>query len=249
MARCFTGVALLGSLLLAQGAAFADDSRWIVLMGPKEMSGWRTPTGAWQPAAGVTLDPANPRQFKIEPGFGVFVNGPKGKTTNLITRDSFGDLEAHVEFCVPKGSNSGVKFHSVYEIQIFDSWKSARKPSGSDCGGIYPRALLLPKYHHIDEGIAPRENACLPPGEWQTLDMIFLAPKFGPDGKKTANARMLKVVLNGKLIHDNVEMKTATGNNWDKPEHSTGPFLMQADHGPVAFRNVKIRPYLAPARP
>jgi hypothetical protein len=249
MARCFTGVAILGSLLLAQAAAFADDSGWILLMGPKEMSGWRTPTGAWQPAAAVALDPANPRQFKIEPGFGVFVNGPKGKTTNLITRDSFGDLEAHVEFCVPRGSNSGVKFHSVYEIQIFDSWKSTKKPSGSDCGGIYPRALLLPKYHHIDEGIAPRENACLPPGEWQTLDMIFLAPRFGSDGKKTANARMLKVVLNGKLIHDDVEMKTATGNNWDKPEHPTGPFLLQSDHGPVAFRNVKIRPYLAPIRP
>ena len=76
----------------------------------------------------MPLDSANPKQFKIEPGFGVFVNGPKGKTTNLITKDSFGDLEAHVEFCVPKGSNSGVKFHSVYEIQIFDSWQSTKKP-------------------------------------------------------------------------------------------------------------------------
>ena len=235
--------------LSATPAGFADDSSWIVLMGPKEMSGFRTPTGAWQPAAAVTLDPANPRQFKIEPGAGVFVNGPKGKTTNLITKDAFGDLETHVEFCVPKGSNSGVKFHAVYEIQIFDSWKSTKKPSGSDCGGIYPRALALPKYHHIDDGIAPRENACLPPGEWQTLDIVFLAPRFDTAGKKIANARMLKVVLNGKLIQDNEELKTPTGSNWDKPEHATGPFYMQSDHGPVAFRNVKIRPYRAPTAP
>src|SRR4051794_25918146 len=140
MIRRLFGFAILGSLFFAPIAARADDSGWIVLMGPKEMSGWRESTGAWQPASAVPLDPANPRQFKIEPGFGVFVNGPKGKTTNLITKDSYGDLEAHVEFCVPKGSNSGVKFHSVYEIQIFDSWQSSKKPSGSDCGGIYPRS-------------------------------------------------------------------------------------------------------------
>src|SRR5207302_1859995 len=105
------------------------------------------------------------------------------------------------------------------------------------------------KYHHIDDGIAPRVNACRAPGEWQTLDMIFLAPRFDADGKKTANARMLKVVLNGVLVHDNVEMITPTGGNWDKPEQPTGPFLMQSDHGPVAFRNVKVRPYRAPGRP
>jgi hypothetical protein len=237
---------VFGGLVILAAPAFAGEAEWIVLMGPKEMTGWKTPTGAWQLAGAVPLDPANPKQFKIEPGNGVFVNGPKGKTTNLITKDSYGDLEAHIEFCVPRGSNSGVKFHAVYEIQIFDSWQSKKKPSGSDCGGIYPRSLELPKYHHIDEGIAPKENACLPPGEWQTLEMIFLAPKFDAAGKKIANARMLKVVLNGKLIHDNVEMKTATGSNWDKPEHARGPLLLQADHGPVAFRNVKIRSFSPP---
>jgi hypothetical protein len=236
------------AFLAFTSSAYAEDAGWIVLMGEKEMSGWRTPTGAWQPASAVPLDATNPKQFKIEPGTGLFVNGPKGKTTNLITKDRFGDLEAHVEFCVPKGSNSGVKFHEVYEIQIFDSW-GAKKLDGSSCGGIYPRSLALPKYHHIDDGIAPKLNACKQPGEWQTLDMIFLAPRFDALGKKTANARMLKVVLNGQLIHDNVEMKTATGNNWDKPEHPTGPLLLQADHGPVAFRNVKVRPYGAAKGP
>ncbi len=248
MARKLLGVVSLGVLLAWASGAGADEAGWIVLMGEKEMSGWRTPTGAWQPAAAVSLDPANSKQFKIEPGAGLFVNGPKGRTTNLITREKFGDLEAHVEFCVPKGSNSGVKFHAVYEIQIFDSW-GAKKLDGSSCGGIYPRSLELPKYHHIDDGIAPKLNACKEPGAWQTLDMIFLAPRFDAAGKKTANARMLKVVLNGQLIHDDVEMKTATGSNWDKPEHPSGPLLLQADHGPVAFRNVKVRPYGAAKGP
>jgi Domain of Unknown Function (DUF1080) len=232
---------LLASCLLAV-TVHAEGGDWIVLMSPKEMQGWRTPTGAWQPAGSVALDDKNPKIFAIQAGEGIFVNGPKGRTVNLITKDSFGDLEAHVEFCVPKGSNSGVKFHAVYEIQIFDSW-GVKTPKGTDCGGIYPRSEELPKYHHIDGGIPPRVNACKAPGEWQTLDMIFLAPRFDDKGAKTANARMLKVVLNGETIHDNVEMKTATGSNWNKPEKPTGPLLLQADHGPVAFRNVKVRPY------
>lgn len=242
MSRKLISLVAFGAMLVLSSTALAEDAGWIVLMGEKEMTGWNKPTGDWQPAANVTLDPANPKQFKIESGTGLFVNGPKGKTTNLISQEKFGDLEAHVEFCVPKGSNSGIKFHSVYEIQIFDSW-GAKKLDGSSCGGIYPRSLMEPKYHHIDDGIAPSLNASRPPGEWQTLDMIFLAPRFDADGKKTVNARMLKVVLNGKLIHDNVELKTATGNDWNKPEHATGPLLLQADHGPVAFRNVKVRPY------
>jgi 3-keto-disaccharide hydrolase len=248
MTRRLLGLLGFGAVLALVSTAFADDAGWIVLMGEKEMSGWQKPTGAWQPAASVALDAANPRQFKIESGAGVFVNGPKGRTTNLITRERFGDLEAHVEFCVPKGSNSGIKFQAVYEIQIFDSF-GAKSLDGADCGGIYPRSLSFPKYHHIDDGIAPSLNACRKPGEWQTLDMIFLAPRFDAAGKKTANARMLKVVLNEKLIHDNVEMITPTGNNWDKPEHPTGPFFLQADHGPVAFRNVKVRPYRATQSP
>jgi hypothetical protein len=170
-------------------------------------------------------------------------NGPKGRTRNLLSKQSFGDLEMHVEFLIPKKSNSGVKMHGVYEIQIFDSW-GVKEPKGTDCGGVYPRAELLPKYHYLDKGIPPRENACRPPGEWQTLDMTFMAARFDKDGNKVRNARFLKVVLNGKVIHDNVELRTPTGNNWSKKENATGPLLLQADHGPVAFRNVRVRPYV-----
>jgi hypothetical protein len=80
------------------------------------------------------------------------------------------------------------------------------------------------------------------------LDIIFQAPRFDSDGKKARNARFVKVVLNGKVIHDDVELKTPTGNNWSKQEHATGPLFLQADHGPVAFRNIRVRPYLTEAK-
>ena len=61
---------------------------------------------------------------------------------------------------------------------------------------------LKPKYHHIDKGIPPKTNAARPAGEWQTLDIIFQAPRFDSAGKKTGNARLVKVVLNGQVIHE-----------------------------------------------
>lgn len=219
----------------------AADEGWIDLMDSPSFDAWKPPTGNWAVVGGVQLDPENPKRLAPEPGTGVIYNGPTGRTNNLITREEYGDLEAHVEFLIPKGSNSGVKFGGVYEIQILDSWgKTDLK--GSDCGGIYPRAELKPKYHYLDEGHPPTTNATLPPGQWQTLDITFRAPRFDASGKKVANARFDRVVLNGKVIHENAEAATPTGHAWVKKETPTGPFLIQADHGPVAFRSVRIRP-------
>ncbi len=173
------------------------------------------------------------------PGTGVLFNGASGKTSNLVTRDDFGDVEARFEFLIPKGSNSGVKFQSVYEIQISDS-SGVAKPTASQCGGIYPRAEMLPRYHHIDEGTPPLVNAARPAGEWQTLDVTFRAPRFGSDGKKIQSACFEKVVLNGQVIHENAEVKTPTGHVWRLPEKPAGPILLQGDHGPVAFRNIRV---------
>ena len=100
------------------------------------------------------------------------VNGPAGKSRNLVTKQDFGDLEAHFEFKIPKGSNSGVKLEGLYEIQIHDSFGIAT-PKATHSGGIYPRAEMLPRYHHIDEGTPPRVNAAKKAGEWQTLDIVF----------------------------------------------------------------------------
>ena len=167
-------------------------------------------------------------------------NGPKGRTANLYSIKKFSDVEVHLEFNIPKGSNSGIKFHGHYEIQILDSF-GKKKVTGDDCGGIYPRAEAKPKYHHIDNGIAPKVNACKAPGEWQTLDITFLAPRFDKDGKKIKNAMIAKAVLNGKVIHENQELLTPTGDRWKDKEMFEGPLMLQADHGPVAFRNMTVR--------
>ena len=63
----------------------------------------------------------------------------------------------------------------MYEIQILDS-AGKKTLTGNDLGGIYPRAEAKPKYHYLDEGHAPRTNAALPAGQWQTLDVSFRPP-------------------------------------------------------------------------
>ena len=80
-----------------------------------------------------------------------------------------------------------------------------------------------------------------PPGEWQTLDVVFRAPRFNSSGKKIASARFDKVALNGHIIHENVELKTPTGHAWRLKEVPRGSILLQGDHGPVAFRNIRVR--------
>src|SRR5262245_4198876 len=177
------GVVITGAVAALAPLAGAADEGWIELVGAGGLGAWRAPTGGWLLAGGAHPDPQEPNLLIAEPGTGVLVNGRAGRTTNLVSHEDFGDLEAHIEFLVPKGSNSGVKFESLYEIQIADSFGVAR-PTASHNGGIYPRAELLPRYHHIDEGIPPRVNASLPAGQWQTLDVIFRAPRFDSTGKK-----------------------------------------------------------------
>jgi Domain of Unknown Function (DUF1080) len=234
-------VLLFAFVLSGRGspATPAEKTGWIDLS--KTLDPWKEPHGKWFFAGGVTLKPDNLKLLAAQPGNGVMVNGPTGRTNDLVSKQAFGDLEAHFEFLIPKRSNSGVKFNGQYEIQIYDSF-GVKNPTGNDCGGIYPRAEQKPKYHHIDNGVPPLVNAARPAGEWQTLDVIFLAPRFDTAGKKTANARFVKVVLNGQLIHDNVELRWPTGHAWHNPEMATGPLLLQADHGPVAFRNIRVRP-------
>ena len=76
----------------------------------------------------------------------------------------------------------------------------------------------------------------------KNLDVSFRAPRFDAAGKKTANARFVKVTLNGTVIHEDVEVESPTGHAWHNKEVARGPLLLQGDHGPVAFRNVRVRP-------
>ena len=79
--------------------------------------------------------------------------------------------------------------------------------------------------------------------------MVFQAPRFNDDQAKTTNARFIKVTLNDQLIHENVELRWPTGHAWrTKPEVAEGPLFLQGDHGPIAYRNVRVRPISATAR-
>jgi hypothetical protein len=239
VARALT--ALLVPLALAAPAWAADDG-WIDLSSNAQArEAWQKLDKDWRVAGSVALDPKNPRKLVSEPGDGILVNNVKGRAHDLLTKQKFDDAEVHVEFLIPRGSNSGVKMMGLYEIQIFDSY-GKKKLTGADSGGIYPRAEMLPMYHHIDDGTAPKVNAAKAPGEWQTLDIVFRAPRFDAEGKKTANARFVKVVLNGETVHGDVEMTYPTGHAWHLKEVPAGPVLLQGDHGTIAFRNVKVRP-------
>src|SRR5437660_1027680 len=235
-------------LILAAALGLADS--WTDLSsGEKALEAWASPTGDWFSAAGAEPDSKSPKKLRAESGQGILVNGQKGRTVDLVTKEKFRDIELYLEFLIPKASNSGVKFEGLYEIQILDSF-GVKKPKGSDCGGIYPRAEEEPEYHHIDAGVPPRTNAARPAGEWQTLEAIFQAPRFNAQNKKVANARFVKVVLNGQVIHENVEVATPTGAAWRlRKEMPEGPLLLQGTHGPVAFRNVRVRPYHGDEKP
>jgi len=230
-------------LLWSIPVAHSEEQKWTELLAGDKLDAFKGKTDGWVFAESVKLDEKNPKKLAFTPGMGIVLNGEKGSARDLVTNDSYGDVEIHVEFLIAKGSNSGVKFHAQYEIQILDSF-GKKKLTGDDCGGIYPRAELLPKYHYLDEGVPPKVNACKPAGEWQTLDAIFLAPRFDGDGKKTVNARIVKATLNGQLIHEDQDLLTPTGHAWHNKEIAKGPLLFQGDHGPVAFRNLKVREYV-----
>lgn len=215
---------------------------WILLS--KDFSAFQKPTDPWKTAGGAHLDPNNKKRLVAEPGDNALISGEVDcASPNLVTRQQWGDVEVSLEFMLRQGSNSGVKLQGVYEIQIRDTCK-AKKLTGDECGGVYPRAELAPHYHLIDKGIPPLVNAARAPGEWQTLSIVFRAPRFDAAGKKTANARFEKVTLNDKLIHENVEVAYPTGAVWrDKSlEHPRGPLMLQGDHSQVIFRNVRLRP-------
>ncbi len=162
------------------------------------------------------------------------------RSGSLVTRQKFGDFHLHIEFRTPflpekRGQargNSGVYLQGRYEVQVLDSY--GLEGRDNECGGIYKVG-------------APRVNMAAPPGQWQTYDITFRAPRFDSSGVKIANARAT-VLHNGVLIHDDIEIPAPTGGELDRNEHLPGPLMLQ-DHGDrVAWRSIWLvpLPYEAP---
>ena len=230
-----------------QGRSTADD-----LLTTADFSAWREKTGAWRVVGDVGLDAKNDRRLAAKAGTGAIVNGAdgdEGRTVNLFSRREHGDVAAHVEFLVPRGSNSGVYFMGRYEIQVLDSWDAAKNApkamlEHSDAGGIYQRwDSKRGAGKEGFEGYPPRVGAAKRPGEWQSFDVVFRAPRFDTNGKRVEKARFVKVFHNGRLVQDNVELSGPTrAAAWEdeKDEKPAGPLILQGDHGPVAYRNIHL---------
>lgn len=198
---------------------------------------WQNQPGAWREAGGVAPDPANPKRLSPLPGQGVAVNGPDGREPDLFSAQAFADCELHLEFLVAPRSNSGVYLMGRYEVQIYDSFGVQKDEyPGLECGGIYPEWID----HTNQRGHSPLVNASLPAGQWQSVDITFRAPRFDAQGRKTAPARFVKVLHNGVTVHQDVDVPgpTRAGLEGEVP---AAPFRLQGDHGPVAFRHVRIR--------
>lgn len=226
---------------LRQGILWAMNDGWIELIPETGKRGWR---GAekWTKVTDVKLDVDNPVGIQSTPAgdeepAGLIVN--QNGASSLMTDTDFGDIELHVEFMIPKGGNSGVYLQERYELQILDSWGKSNPGSG-DCGGVYQRWDPSRKPEGY-EGHPPLVNASRKPGHWQSYDIVFRAPRFDDSGKKIANARFDEVYLNGILVQKDIELTGPTRGGREGPEAAMAPIMFQGDHGPVAYRNIRVR--------
>ncbi len=208
------------------------------------LSQWNS-TGEWAMAESISGSTTEMKWKSIKAGKAILFNGKSGKSTNIVSKATHSDVEVLVEFMIPKSSNSGIYFLDRYEVQILDSYGKADDAlSHGDCGGIYERwddSIEDPKKRGY-EGTAPTTNASKAPGAWQQLMIAFRAPRFDATGKKSENARFVKVAHNGVVIHEDVEVTGPTRGGKAGEEAAEGHFIIQGDHGPVAIRKFQITP-------
>ena len=138
-----------------------------------------------------------------------------GGGANLVTTRKFNDFKIHVEFRYPKGSNSGIYLRGRYEVQIEDPGNKTELGT-HQIGGVY--GLL-----------EPNQNAARAPGVWQAYDITLVG-------------RRVTVVLNGKTVICDAIIPGPTGGALDADEGAAGPIMIQGDHGPVEFRNIRVTP-------
>ena len=169
-------------------------------------------------------------KWVLEDGYGICRGG-------ITTKQAFGDCQLHVEWASPEKvegrgqgrGNSGVFLMGKYEVQILDSYENDTYYDGQ-AGSIYKQS-------------PPLVNVCRKPGEWQTFDIIFRAPRFDEQGALVKPATMT-VLHNGVLIQDHFELLGSTA--WHKPpayepSGPKAPIHIQYHGNPVRFRNIWIR--------
>src|ERR1051326_126099 len=191
----------------------------IVLFDGKDLSQWKD-------------DKGGPAKWEVKDGV-ITING----TGSIVTKQEFGDCQLHVEWATPEEvegeaqgrGNRGILLQGRYEVQVLDSYNNKTYYHGQ-AGSVYKQ-------------YAPLVNACRKPGEWQTYDIIFHAPRFDVDGK-LQKAGTVTVLQNGVLVQDNVEIKGSTGPV-GAPKYRAHPLkqslVLQEHHNPVRYRNIWIR--------
>ena len=204
-----------------------DLSNWEVKPKVDNKTGKQIGTNKWV-VGRAKVSTENPKWLVAGSGGCEMVNLAKkhSDSWDIYSKEKFGDCHIELEVMVPKGSNSGIYLMGEYEIQIFDSF-GKEKIVSSDMGAIYGAAV-------------PPVNASKAPGQWQKYVIDFRAPRFNAAGNKIENAKFIKVELNGKILHKNLEMPKQTPVGVTGKEVPSGPIMFQGDHGPVAYRNIRI---------
>ncbi|MGF7078377.1 3-keto-disaccharide hydrolase [Mucilaginibacter sp. UYCu711] len=205
-----------------------------------DLSAFKSPSANWSVASSVSADFVKHNTITKKDGTGILVSIPgKEKNEDIFTTMEHGDIDLSVDFMMPKESNSGIYLQGRYEIQLLDSWGKSALTSG-DLGSIYERwDDARPAGQQGYDGVAPRINVSRAPGLWQNIRIAFQAPKFDASGKKIANARIVRIILNGVTIIENAELQAPTRGSAFANEAATGPLRIQGDHGAVALKNIR----------
>ena len=208
--------------VVTPGKTSADaPSDAIVLFDGKDASSWSAEEGG-------------PVKWKIADNAMTVV----GSSGDIHTKQGFGDCQLHVEFREPsevKGEgqgrgNSGIFLMGKYELQVLDCYNNKTYVNGQTAS--------------IYKELVPLANACRPPGEWQTYDIIFTAPLFNEDSSVKSQAR-ITVIHNGVLVQNNASIWGSTAYIGIAKYEKHGPreSLVLQDHGDrVSYRNIWIRP-------
>nr|WP_319512272.1 DUF1080 domain-containing protein [uncultured Draconibacterium sp.] len=246
--RAILATIIIGSLIQYKSAAQIQQPASAIDMLQGDVLSNFEPVKGWKMVKSVEAIP-NKTEFMVTPatqnGGQILNNGAiKAKHSFLVTKGEFKDIKIDLEFMVPKNSNAGVYVMGRYEIQIFGSY-GVTEPTFSDLGGIY-QSWDPEKEGDLrgSGGVAPMVNAVKAPGEWQTLSIVFRAPRFNKEGIKVENARFISVKVNDILVQDNVEVPGPTRQGGDrfKQEALMGPISIQGNHGPVAIKKYEVTP-------